>query len=275
MKLPYEQKIGDCTIRIVAKSSTFQGAAIRHGKVGEKFDDDDVNRLLARLRNEAGKLHPNYVGMDGAISRFRHFFPDGFDDKAFDVDERQCKRKSSEALNALVPIQVALRATADDAVAVRKAYNTNLLSRFELARMHQILGSSEGIEFVKGAAVFTQGNHMAGLTQMVSAISPHGRCSWPMLTYLPNLWDPENHMFLKPVATLDFAQRVGHKFQFDYSSEIDALVYNSLLDLVMFTEASIKPLGARDRLDVQSFIWVVGNYTDKELPRLEQIRAER
>jgi hypothetical protein len=39
-------------------------------------------------------------------------------------------------------------------------------------------------------------------------------------------------------------------------------VYESLLDLVAKTEKEIVDLKPTDRIDVQSFIWVVGAYKD-------------
>jgi len=37
-------------------------------------------------------------------------------------------------------------------------------------------------------------------------------------------------------------------------------VYDSLLDLIARTEQEIADLHPRDRIDVQSFIWAIGDY---------------
>lgn len=272
MANPPDEKIGDCIIRIRPIEGGYRGVVIREGKATDVLEDSDERRLRTRLCNEAGKLHPNYYGIDGAIARFIHFFPDGFNDRAFDLSERRYKQQAREKLNIALSLQAALDAAPQDALAVRPAFNTNILSRFELARMHELLGSQEGAPFVRGAAIFAQGDHAVGLAKMVAAIKPHGRHSWPMMTYLPNLWLPHHHMFLKPNATLDFAQRIGHAFQYDYSPDPDPEVYRSLLDLVSTTETAILSLSPNDRIDVQSFIWVVGDYTDAELPGLQKLR---
>jgi hypothetical protein len=74
-------------------------------------------------------------------------------------------------------------------------------------------------------------------------------------------------MYLKPEATKDFAERVGHRFAKDYKATLDLKVYESLLDLVDKTAAELAELKPRDRIDVQSFIWVVGDYREgKEQP---------
>lgn len=274
MKQIAEEKIGDCVIRVLTHGAGYRGAIIRAGKASEPIEGSDPMALLALLQNEAGKLHPNYVGIGGAIDLFLHFFPQGFQDRAFDIDERQYKHNARQKLLGALSLEAALDASASDAVAVRPAFNTNILSSFELARMHQLLGSPDGAKFVQAAAAFTLGDYASGLAQMISAIRPYGRHSWPMMTYLPNLWRPSEHMFLKPNATLDFAQRIGHQFQYDYSAEPTASVYQSLLDLVADTETGIAKLAPNDRIDVQSFIWVVGDYKESDLPRLEALRAE-
>ena len=75
-------------------------------------------------------------------------------------------------------------------------------------------------------------------------------------------------MFLKPEVTKDFAARVGHRFASEYDPRLDAAVYESLLDLTARTATELADLKPRDRIDVQSFIWVIGGYKDdKEPPR--------
>jgi hypothetical protein len=268
-----DEKIGDATIRIVAEKGRYRGTLIRKGKMSEVEEDDSLSRLQVRLRNKAGTLHPAYIGMAGAIERFISFFPNGFRDIAFDVDERRYKVENRRKLLAALPLQRAATASADDARSVRPVFGTNILSRFELARSHPVLGSAQGPAYVRAAARFASGDLAGGLAGMVAAIAPHGRHSWPMLTYLPQLWCSDEHMFLKPQATLDFAQRVGHRFQFDYSADPLPHVYESLIDLVETTEAALERLGPEGRIDVQSFIWVVGSYTENDLPRLQQLRA--
>jgi hypothetical protein len=92
-------------------------------------------------------------------------------------------------------------------------------------------------------------------------------------TYLPFLWRPEQHMFLKPEVTKDFAARIGHRFASDYEARLDFGVYESLLDLIDKTAVELEDLHPRDRIDVPSFIWVVVGY--KEKPQQEAQRAEQ
>lgn len=98
---------------------------------------------------------------------------------------------------------------------------------------------------------------------MEQALKRADVAKWTAVTYLPFLWRPDAHTFLKPEVTKDFAARVGHRFASDYQPRLTLDVYQSLLDLAATTEAELADLQPRDRIDVQSFIWVVGDYKDE------------
>jgi hypothetical protein len=103
---------------------------------------------------------------------------------------------------------------------------------------------------------------------MERALKPHNNAKWTVVTYLPFLWRPDQHMFLKPDVTNDFAARVGHRFALNYGAKLDMPVYEDLLDLAEKTSIELADLEPRDRIDVQSFIWVVGGYpADAEVPK--------
>lgn len=66
-----------------------------------------------------------------------------------------------------------------------------------------------------------------------------------------------------PEATKDYAARVGHPFASDYETRLNIDVYASLLDLVERTNQELADLRPRDRIDNQSFIWMVGDYKEE------------
>lgn len=71
-------------------------------------------------------------------------------------------------------------------------------------------------------------------------------------------------MFLKPMVTQDFAERVGHPFVHDYSPALDPAVYASLRDLMAQTAREVADLEPRDNIDLQSLVWIVGEYKEDE-----------
>ena len=82
--------------------------------------------------------------------------------------------------------------------------------------------------------------------------------TWPVLTVLPFLADPRRHMFLKPEVTKACADRLT--FDLNYRAELNWLTYKKLLEMSDILMQKLGPLGAQDFIDVQSFIWVIGNY---------------
>ena len=82
--------------------------------------------------------------------------------------------------------------------------------------------------------------------------------TWPVLTLLPFLADPDRFMFLKPEPTKACAERL--RFDLLYDSEFRWVTYARLLEMGVHLLDKLRPLGARDFIDVQSFMWVIQKY---------------
>lgn len=266
---------GKATLRIgQAVDGSWSGLVIVAGKqVGDLLHDANRERLATRLRNLSGTLHPNYFGMEEAIARFLRFMPGGFGGDRYTAHdgERRYKVAASHTLQTLVPLAFAGEATDGDGAALAVAFRkdqlwTHMPSLQESTRLREVLAEHGGA-FLKAAAKFAGGGHAAGIAGMRQAMAPHGALTWPIVTYLPFLWSRDRHMFLKPNVTRDFAERIGHRFAVDYGPEIRAEVYESLLDLARCTTHAIERLDPADGIDVQSFIWVVGEYREHDLPK--------
>ncbi len=112
------------------------------------------------------------------------------------------------------------------------------------------------------AARFTLDESKQALSTLDELLKPHENAKWTVVTYLPYLWRPDHHMFLKPEVTKDFATRVGHFFASQYAAQLDIAVYRSLLDLTSKADDALNSLKPRDQIDIQSFIWIVGDYRE-------------
>jgi hypothetical protein len=270
-----DEAYGKAKLRILpAKAGGWSGIVFSGGKqIGDTLHDEDRERLRTRLMVLAGTEHPNYFGIEEAIARFLKFMPGGFAGERYNSpeSERHYKVRARDALATTLPLEAARSASTTDANLLAAAFTpgklwTNMLSLQESTRLRETLAGPNGSAFVQAAAKFTDGDLAAGLAGMRKAVAPHGASTWPIATYLPFFWSTERHMFLKPEATRDFAERVGHRFAVDYSSEHDPSVYESLIDLANHTASAIAKLGPVDQIDVQSFIWVVGRYKEADLP---------
>jgi hypothetical protein len=83
---------------------------------------------------------------------------------------------------------------------------------------------------------------------------------WPIVTIIPFLVQPSVHMFLKPGRTKEITRRLGVDILYSATPSWDT--YQRLLafsnDLLEF----LKPHGALDMIDVQSFIWAITSSDD-------------
>jgi len=67
-------------------------------------------------------------------------------------------------------------------------------------------------------------------------------------------------MFLKPEVTQDCAARLI--FELNYRPQLNWLTYAKLLEMSRYLLQVLRPLGARDFIDIQSFIWLIGGGLD-------------
>jgi hypothetical protein len=247
---------------LVEKDNLFIGLIIADGAKKTQIDGVVADDVWRRLHDEAAKANPKYFGFDGARARFLHFFPNGFHSAGFAKGERDYKIAAKSKLDAAAPLEKAATGSGFGEAILSAFRATNLLSPFEKTRLQDLLRGPAADPFIRAAARFTMGETKPALLEMERALKPHNDAKWTVVTYLPFLWRPEQHMFLKPEVTKDFAARVGHRFAADYEPRLDIGVYDSLLDLAVRTETELADLEPRDRIDVQSFIWVIGDYKE-------------
>ena len=226
------------------------------------IEGDNADDVWRQLHDDAGKSDPKYFGFDGARNRFLKFFPNGFHSDGYASQERDYKLAAKAKLDKAAPLDKVVdgKGFGEAVLAVFRA--TNMLSPFEKTRLQDVLRGPRADDFIQAAARFTLDASNSNLLAMEQALKPHDNAKWTVVTYLPYLWQPDTHMFLKPEVTKDFATRVGHRFASDYEPRLDVSVYQSLLDLVSRTALKLADLKPRDRIDLQSFIWVVGDYRE-------------
>jgi hypothetical protein len=261
--------IGSVTLRLLANGGEFIGVAFGTDAATKiQLQGRDPEELWSRLVSEVGKLDPSYVGYNGAINRFLHFFPNGLRSKGYENSERAYKLSAKSRLDDTVPLETALTETGFGEAILRVFQATNLLSPFEKVRLQNVLRGPGADAFVQGSARFAADPSASTLGHLKLALQHDGSAKWTVVTYLPFLWLPERHMFLKPEVTKDYASRVGHPLAHKYEAALDINVYQSLLDMADETAREIASLQPRDRIDIQSFIWVVGSYEKgRELPQ--------
>lgn len=81
--------------------------------------------------------------------------------------------------------------------------------------------------------------------------------TWPVVTLLPFIAQPDRHMFLKPTNSQLAAESLA--FDLRYQSQPNWRTYEALLEMGKIYFKEIKHLGPRDLIDVQSFLWLAGH----------------
>lgn len=262
MKTIRSDTIGKVTLRLVDTGKGLVGLLLKNGKQSGRVDGDDPAQLWAELRALVGTTSEAYFGFDGARKRFHQFFPDGFHSGHFATTEREYKLAAKAKLDAQVPLDHALSGTGLGETVLSVFRATNLLSPFEKTRLQPLLRGPDADEFIQAAARFAHDDIGPALAVMERLLAKHDSAKWTVVTYLPFLWCPEDHMFLKPMVTQDFAERVGHPFAHDYNPALEPAVYASLRDLMAQTKAALSDLHPKDNIDLQSFVYVVGDYKE-------------
>lgn len=92
------------------------------------------------------------------------------------------------------------------------------------------------------------------LVTALRAAIPVLNLTWPNVTIVPFLAEPDKFMVLKPEITKRMARRMG--FDLLYSSEPTWHTFEALQRMARMLLDRLGPLGAKDFIDVQSFIWV-------------------
>lgn len=258
-------KLGKRELRLVSKDGRFYGLV--DGRISSQ--DKDADAAWKQLHDEAGKSDPRYFGYAGARSRFLRFFPGGFSADRYAGKERDFKLRAKALLDDLAPLDRAARDTGLGEAVLSVFRATTMLAPFEKMKVQGLLRGDDADAFVEAAARFTQECDKPALDNLARILKPHDAAKWTIATYLPYLWTPERHMFLKPEVTKDYAARVGHPFSELYGAPLSFDVYAALLDMVDRTEQELSDLEPRDRIDIQSFIWVIGAYQDEDVPEAD------
>ncbi len=149
--------------------------------------------------------------------------------------------------------------------AVRIESATNLLFSFEKMALRDAVRSEEGARaFATGLFDLLHGRakpdaRFEAFARVLASL-PRKQTrvlTWPLQTVFPFIAQPAKHVFLKPLVTKRAAKEYG--FLFDYRSTPSFGTYASLLEFASVLERDLADLEPRDRIDIQSFIWVLGS----------------
>ena len=100
---------------------------------------------------------------------------------------------------------------------------------------------------------------------------PARESSWTVVTLLPFLARPELDMLLRPRFACEVAQRLG--LELAYAAEPNWSTYSALLASTELLLEKLRPLGARDHVDVEAFMHVSTAKQPRPKPKLVEPKA--
>jgi hypothetical protein len=204
-------------------------------------------------------------------AKFLRHFPKGFFDPLYVDWERGYKWDAHKRWQAALDPPSFRRLLRSESYAQIAAHavaiesRTNLLFSFEKMALRDAVKSPGGARaFAQGLYDFLHGPEdletrfnawcevVAGLPRRQTRV-----LTWPVVTVLGFIAQPQTHMFLKPTVTRIAAERYG--FAFHYKSRPAWETYASLLAFARTVRRDQSLLRPRDMIDIQSFIWVQGS----------------
>jgi hypothetical protein len=229
---------------------------------------DHVGGKAAPTRSRARKVKPMEHDLPRAIEWFEGEYPGRFADPKLVADELTHKREAhalfADRLGEGRGAALLADGRGDEIGQILDTvwHHTNIPSRFETMAAHdglkdaaaaaRLLEALLGLLDVPGPTAFARlSDAVAKLPAPADGSRVH---TWPNVTLLPFLADPARFIVAKPEVTKKIAARMGRDLQYSVAVKWDT--YARVLDMSQTLRTTLVPLGARDFIDVQSFIWV-------------------
>ncbi len=206
-----------------------------------------------------------------ARDSFRRKYPEGFLDIEYLRDERDYKFEAHELFqSSLGNGHLERLIESGDVIDVVQRHQS-VVSKVNLLFPNEAMAIRDGLkheaaaeEFLKALSHFLRDSDSTGFDRLVEATESlpveEGKSpvlTWPIVTVFPFLADPKRFMFLKPEVTKQAANRLA--FDLLYDAKPNWSTYSNLLVMSNLLMNNLREFGVRDYMDVQSFIWVVGD----------------
>ena len=205
--------------------------------------------------------------LDAAVQWFEATYPAKFDDEKFLDNDLRNKRAAADVFQANFgdgrgAAMVEQAKHAEIAGAFDGIFRaTNILSPFEVKAVHKaFVKADEASTLVLASTLaFIAGPGQQTFKAMAEAVSKlpadGGKVhTWPIVTLLPFLADPKRFLPLKPTNTDVIAARMDLNLKYDTTPNWET--YELFLRMSNALLARLAPLGAKDMIDVQQFMWV-------------------
>ena len=222
---------------------------------------DTHEEVEDRIREELKAISTRYYSPAEAVRKFSTIFPNGFRDETYISFERDYKWRahlfaeehlSEEKFNKMHDLEIC--------TAISRAYSkpsSPFLHVTELACV------SEACKDVKRAEALVERTHdllhgsdfPRAFARFVEHMAIYDGAKWTIASYLPYIFSPERHFFVKPTIIQSVAEKIG--FELKYDPRPSAEGYELILKLADELRAAASSLDPRDNIDIQSLMWLI------------------
>jgi hypothetical protein len=129
----------------------------------------------------------------------------------------------------------------------------NLLNQFDQRAIHD--APAEPLTRALHELLYGEAFFLTRWGAWVRTLTPQKSDCWPAATYFPMLVWPEQHIFIKAAPLGKLLRALNSPIRWDTAPS--AGKYAELQRLARALLAALQPLGARDMIDVQSWIWIL------------------
>jgi hypothetical protein len=247
------EKVGRSNVQV---DSAFDGVELKPKADGK------VKASLPRRRKRPDQ------DLEKATAWFVEQYPGGFANETFVAKELTRKREAHQLFVDRIGggrgSELLAAGDGEEAGRVLDAIwrHTTIPSRFEVNAAHDGLKDSAAAQRLLGDLLALldapRPDRFAKYSDAVRSLPQKSESSkvhtWPNVTLLPFLADPTRFMVLKPEVIKKAAGRAGRDLVYSTAIKWDA--YERTIELSKSLLESLAPLGAKDFIDVQSFMWV-------------------
>ena len=212
--------------------------------------------------------------LEQAKRKFLRHFPGGFSDESYLSREREYRLAANRKFRELLDLKEVEKLLSDGHTGLVIGWASSIFSSVGLASAFESAAFHDAMQDEDAAHNF----HLAFfrlleapevnrevfeyyIDAVMALPAKRGRvATWPVATLLLYIAQPERFLFLKPEVTKSAAETLG--FDLHYASNLNWTTYSALLRMDGLYLDLLRPMGARDLIDVQTFIFVIGGGYD-------------
>lgn len=240
--------------RSIVKLEKAVGAASKH-------------RLLDNLIEASEISVDSFLTIPMAIDRFMETYPDGFEDAGFMSAARDATLRGNKFCAQLLSQDELVRLIAEggfEDICDRARHvesSTNLLTKTERKVLHEGLELPENQKLFAAALLdFLYGaeSEEARFKHFLRTLGILNLRKWQYATLFSFIRNPQQSAFIKPTAIQNSARALC--WRISYKLEANWKTYDAVMRLYSYVRTNLIEEGMmpRDLIDVQHFIWTVG-----------------